>query len=149
MPDNIAPNPTTSNAPNAVTNLIVTAVSVTRNDLTFQLNNAGREAGTVIERSVVAAVTDKAPLNFQPLVTVAANVSSYSDTAVQPHLSCSYRVRALSPVSTSVPAAYSNVVTVTSQGATSQHTSVAAYFGQWPSPVTAQPYPVTDGTWGI
>ncbi|MBI5683442.1 MAG: fibronectin type III domain-containing protein [Verrucomicrobia bacterium] len=80
----------TSALPGAPTQLsatlqVATAVTVQQVNLAWT-DNASSETGFRIERSTWPATT------FVPLTTVAANATSYSDTAVQPHTGYRYRV---------------------------------------------------------
>jgi len=87
--------------PAAPTNLMATAVSSSHIDLTWQ-DNANNEKGFEIERDSV------------PIDTVGANVTSYSDTGLNPLMTYTYRVRAYNDEGES---AYSNEDSATTEPA--------------------------------
>ncbi len=73
--------------PEAPSNLLATAISTTRIDLSWT-DNAGDETGFKIERS------KRVNTNFTQIATVGQDVTSYSDTTVRKNTLYYYRVRA-------------------------------------------------------
>lgn len=90
--------PVVTTAPSAPTDLQATAVSSSRVDLSWQ-DTSNNEEFFDIERAIGGG-------GFVPLVTVAANVESYSDSTVSPDMAYSYKVKARNAVGSS---GYSNV----------------------------------------
>src|SRR5436190_5623060 len=97
------PTPTPTPAvPNAPSNLVATAVSSTRINLTWQ-DNSNNETKFQIWRKVAGGT-------FSKLVTVNANVTSYADTGLTPATTYKYKVRAKN---TSGYSPFSNIATAT------------------------------------
>ena len=99
------PTPTPTPAvPNAPSNLVATAVSSTRINLTWQ-DNSNNETKFQIWRKVAGGT-------FSKLVTVNANVTSYADTGLTPATTYKYKVRAKN---TSGYSPFSNIATATTR----------------------------------
>lgn len=93
--------------PSAPTNLQATAVSSSRVDLSWQ-DTSDNEGAFDIERAIGGG-------GFQPHATVAANVTTYSDTTdVTPETAYSYRVKARNAIGSSP---YSNTAAVSTPSA--------------------------------
>jgi titin len=101
VPVHITVNPPPA-PPVAPGNLSATAVSSNRIDLAWS-DNSTNETGFAIERS-----TDG--VNFSQITTVAANLTSYSNTGLAASTTYFYRVRALGNAG---PSGYSNVASAT------------------------------------
>jgi hypothetical protein len=89
-------------APNAPSNLVATAVSSTRINLTWQ-DNSNNETKFQIWRKVVGGT-------FSKLATVNANVTFYADTGLTPATTYKYKVRAKNAAGYSP---FSNIATAT------------------------------------
>jgi hypothetical protein len=87
--------------PAAPSNLVATAVSRSRIDLTWT-DNSNNEAGFKIERCKGSTCT-----NFKQIATVGPNVNSYANTGLSRATTYRYRVRAYNAAGNS---AYSNIV---------------------------------------
>jgi outer membrane protein assembly factor BamB len=97
------PTPTPTPAvPNAPSNLVATAVSAMRINLTWQ-DNSNNETKFQIWRKVAGGT-------FSKLVTVNANVTFYADTGLTPATTYKYKVRAKN---TSGYSPFSNIATAT------------------------------------
>jgi predicted phage tail protein len=94
--------------PAAPTNLAATAVAYNQINLTWT-DNANNESGFEIERCAGAGCT-----NFAQIATLAANVTSYSNTGLSASTSYSFRVRAANAVG---PSDYSNTASATTPAA--------------------------------
>lgn len=92
--------------PIAPSNLTATSASSSQINLAWT-DNSTNEAGFYIERCSGSACAD-----FTPLAQVAANVTSYSNTALAPGATFTYRVRAFNVGGNS---GYSNTATATTQ----------------------------------
>lgn len=88
--------------PATPSNLSATAASSTQINLTWA-DNANNETAQYVERCAGAGCT-----NFTQIASLAADVTSYNDTALTPATSYSYRVRAHSAAGDST---YSNITT--------------------------------------
>ncbi len=95
------PTPTPA-VPNGPSNLIATAVSSTRINLTWQ-DNSNNETEFQIWRKGAGGT-------FRKLVTVNANVTSYADTGLTPATTYKYKVRAKNAAGHSL---FSNIATTT------------------------------------
>ncbi|MEQ1558579.1 MAG: hypothetical protein ABL933_06490 [Methyloglobulus sp.] len=95
--------------PVAPSNLTTVATSSTQINLTWA-DNANNETAQYVERCAGAGCT-----NFAQVASLAANVTSYSDTSLTAGTSYSYRVRAHGAAGDS---AYSNTATVSTTAAT-------------------------------
>lgn len=102
-PSNVASVTTPANVPAAPTNLAATAISPSRVDLTWT-DNSTTETSFRVERGAAGSGT------FAPVATVAANLTSFSDTTAQAMTSYDYRVIAVGASGDSMP---SNTATVT------------------------------------
>lgn len=98
----------TPSSPAAPTALAVSVVSSSQLNLTWT-DNANNEAGFRIERSTGSSTT------YAEIATVAANVSSYSNTGLTASTQYNYRVRAYNATGNS---AYTSVVSGTTPGTT-------------------------------
>jgi predicted secreted protein len=94
--------------PGAPTGLTATAVSSSQINLAWT-DKASNEDGFKIERCTGAGCT-----NFAQIATVAANVTSYSNTGLAASTSYSYRVRAYNTIDNS---AYTNTASAVTQAA--------------------------------
>ncbi|MCK6478829.1 MAG: SBBP repeat-containing protein [Planctomycetaceae bacterium] len=92
-------------APQAPTGLVATPVTSTRVDLSWT-DKSDEETGFEVERSVEGGA-------FAPLVTLAADAVSHSDTGCEPRRVYSYRVRA---TSATVPSSFADSGAVTTFG---------------------------------
>src|SRR5262249_48936706 len=92
----------TSSAPAAPSGLAVTGLSASQITLSW-VDNADNESGYQVERAVDS-------VNFTPIATLGANITTYSDTGLAAATTYSYRVRAFNSVG---PSAYSNTATAT------------------------------------
>ncbi|MFC7000019.1 fibronectin type III domain-containing protein [Rufibacter roseus] len=101
---NVANATTTTGIPVAPTALTATATSFNQINLTWT-DNSVIETGFEIEQSTDGTT-------FAALATVGANVTTYSNTGLNPASRYYYRVRAVGPVDNSV---YSNVADATTQ----------------------------------
>jgi hypothetical protein len=81
--------------PESVTGITATVISINEIDLSW-VN--GEQNGCQVERTVPLASWDSSPANYQTLALVAAGVTSYVDTTVQPGSFYSYRITSLSEV---------------------------------------------------
>ncbi len=99
-----AVTPAAPAVPAAPTNLVATAVSKSQINLSWT-DNAGNETGFYVERCKGATCT-----NFTRIATVAANVTSYSNTKLTANTTYRFRVRAYNASGTS---AYSNIAAAT------------------------------------
>jgi C1A family cysteine protease/predicted secreted protein len=94
-----------SAVPNAPSNLRATAVSRSQINLTWTDNSGSSETGFKIERCKGSTCT-----NFTQIVTVGANVTSYSNTGLNRNSTYRYRVSAYNAGGNS---AYSNIAAAT------------------------------------
>jgi hypothetical protein len=101
----------------APTNLTATAVSSSQINLTWQ-ESATNESGFRVERCSGPGCT-----NFTEIGTVGANVTSASNTGLQPSTSYSYRIRAYTATQSSN---YSNTATAVTQGTEVERTFTAS-----------------------
>jgi hypothetical protein len=96
--------PPTPSVPLSPSGLRVNAVSSSQIDLAWT-DNANNESGQMVERCLGVACA-----NFAPIITLAPNVTRYSDTGLAPGTAYSYRVMAQGSAGNS---GYSNTATVT------------------------------------
>lgn len=106
LPSNVVSVTTPGQPPAAPTNLVATAVSSTQVDLSWT-DNANNEDGFTVERSTDGGVT------WAQIGQTGANVTSFSDLAVEPKMTYDYRVYAFNAGG---PSPYSNVATAVTPG---------------------------------
>jgi hypothetical protein len=111
-------SPGTPSPPAAPSGLAATVLSASQITLTW-VDKADNETGYQVERALDS-------VNFTPIATLGANVTTYTDTGLAATTTYSYRVRAFNSVG---PSAYSNTATAT--------TSATATVPTAPSGLTA------------
>ena len=131
-------------APNSVSNLTATVISINEIDLSWTNNNPLFESGVLIERSVGLPSGDAPQSQFQVIATVAANVSTYADTTVQPGTLYQYRVTALPASKAMFTPAQAVIVSATTPGVAPHE--FAQKLGGFKCN-SAQPVLVTNGSW--
>ena len=117
-PSNTATATTPEIAPAAPSNLTVTAGGQMQLNLTWS-DQSGNEAGFRIERSADGGA-------FAPIGTVAANATAYSDTALAPATTYSYRVIAFNAAGDSAPSNTASGTTLVADTAPAAPTGLTA-----------------------